>query len=214
MTERDQQRLVSHGLAVIRHAEEVTGNVAQTCRYFGISRQTFYGWLRRYEEKGLEGLRDKSCRLHHSPNATRAEGVGKIIYLRQNYHFGPDKIAMSLKRYHDIAISKSGVWRILDRLDLNRLPSSQRHKDLSETVETVREAAAGSPGPSRRQVHHPGRRTPANGSTSSPPSTTAPVSGRRASTRGATRRPPSSSSTTCSPIDSSTPPGPETRRPS
>lgn len=42
MTERDQQRLVSHRLAVIRHAEEVTGNVAQTCRYFGITRQTFY----------------------------------------------------------------------------------------------------------------------------------------------------------------------------
>src|SRR5690606_26613428 len=50
MTEREQQRLVNHRLAVIRHAEEVTGNVAQTCRYFGITRQTFYRWLRRYEE--------------------------------------------------------------------------------------------------------------------------------------------------------------------
>lgn len=35
---------------------------------------------------------------------------------------------MYLKRYHDIDISKSGVWRILKRLDLNRLPASQRHK--------------------------------------------------------------------------------------
>jgi transposase-like protein len=43
-------------LAVIRHAEVVTGNVAQTCRYFGITRQTFYVWLRRYQ------LRDKSRR--------------------------------------------------------------------------------------------------------------------------------------------------------
>ena len=128
MTERDQQRLVNHRLAVIRHAEKVTGNVAQTCRYLGITRQTFYVWLRRYQEKGLEGLRDKSRRPHHSPNATSAEVVGKIIYLRQNYHFGPGKITMYLKRYHDIDISKSGVWRILDRLELNRLPSSQRHK--------------------------------------------------------------------------------------
>lgn len=54
--------------------------------------------------------------------------VGKIIYLRQNYHFGPAKIAMYLKRYHDITISNSGVWRILQRLDLNRLPASQKHK--------------------------------------------------------------------------------------
>ena len=54
--------------------------------------------------------------------------VEKIIYLRQNYHFGPKKISMYLKRYHDIEGSKSGVWRILKRLHLNRLPASQRDK--------------------------------------------------------------------------------------
>jgi transposase InsO family protein len=54
--------------------------------------------------------------------------VGKILYLRQHYHFGPARIAMYLKRYHDIQISNSGVWRILKRLELNRLPASQRHK--------------------------------------------------------------------------------------
>ncbi len=128
MTEHEQRRLVNHRLAVLQHAEEVTGNVARTCRYYGISRQTFYKWLRRYEEQGLEGLRDRSSRPHQSPNATSAEVVGKIMYLRQSYHFGPHKIAMYLKRYHDISVSPSGVWRILKRLDLNRLPSSQRHK--------------------------------------------------------------------------------------
>ena len=50
------------------------------------------------------------------------------MYLRQTYHFGPHKIAMYLKRYHDINISPSGVWRILKRLGMNRLPSSQRNK--------------------------------------------------------------------------------------
>jgi len=54
--------------------------------------------------------------------------VEKIIYLRTNYHFGPDKISMYLRRYHDIEVSNSGVWRILKRLDLNRLPASQRYK--------------------------------------------------------------------------------------
>jgi transposase-like protein len=56
--------------------------------------------------------------------------VGKILYLRQNYHFGPGKIAMYLARYHDVSISSSGVWRILKRLGLNRLPASQRYKRL------------------------------------------------------------------------------------
>jgi transposase-like protein len=55
----------------------VSGNVAGTCRYYGISRQAFYKWLRRYEELGVEGLRDRSRRPHVSPNATRTEVVGR-----------------------------------------------------------------------------------------------------------------------------------------
>jgi transposase InsO family protein len=128
MTEPEQQRKIKHRLAVLRHAEEVSGNVAATCRYYGISRPTFYKWLHRYEELGEDGLRDGSCRPHYSPLATKTEIVGKIIYLRQHYHFGPRKVSMYLRRYHDIEISPSGVWRILKRLELNRLPSSQRYK--------------------------------------------------------------------------------------
>jgi transposase InsO family protein len=128
MTERELARAAAHRLAIIRHAQEVTGNVALTCRYFGITRQAYYIWLRRYQEHGLEGLRDRSRRPHVSLNATRAEVVGKIIYLRQSYHFGPHKIAMYLKRYHDIQISPSGIWRILRRLDMSRLPASQRYR--------------------------------------------------------------------------------------
>jgi hypothetical protein len=36
-------------LAVIRHVEEVSSNVALPCRYFGISRQAYYTWCRRYQ---------------------------------------------------------------------------------------------------------------------------------------------------------------------
>ena len=128
MTERERDRHAAHRLAIIRHAQELTGNVSKTCRYYGISRQVYYKWLRRYEEGGLEALRDRSSRPHVSPKATRVEVVGKIIYLRQSYHFGPHKIAMYLKRYHDIELSPSGIWRILHRLDMSRLPSSQRYR--------------------------------------------------------------------------------------
>ncbi len=128
MTEQQLSRQASRRLAILRHAEEVTGNVALTCRYYGISRHIFYIWKRRYEAEGLDGLRDRSHRPNHCPHQTRSDVVGKIIYLRQNYHFGPFKIQMYLKRYHDVDISRSGVWRILKRLDMNRLPASQRYK--------------------------------------------------------------------------------------
>ncbi len=98
MSERELSRNAAHRLAIIRHAQEVTGNVALTCRYYGIARQTYYIWLRRYEKLGIDGLRDRSKRPLVSPNATKAEVVGKILYLRQHYHFGPQKIAMYLKR--------------------------------------------------------------------------------------------------------------------
>jgi hypothetical protein len=35
---------------------------------------------------------------------------------------------MYLERYHDVDISQSGVWRILKRVDLSRLPASQRYQ--------------------------------------------------------------------------------------
>src|SRR3981189_2304146 len=39
-----------------------TGNVALTCRHFGISRQTFYRWQRRYDPLDLTTLEDHSHR--------------------------------------------------------------------------------------------------------------------------------------------------------
>ena len=54
--------------------------------------------------------------------------VAKIVYLRQHYCFGPLKIAMYLKRYYDIEMSWSGVWRVPDRLGMGRLPANQRYK--------------------------------------------------------------------------------------
>ena len=177
MNQRELDKNAARRLAIIRHAREVTGNVTMTCRYYGISRQVFYTWLRRYETEGVAGLRDRSKRPAHSPHETSPEVVGKIVYLRTNYHFGPAKIAMYLKRYHDVSISNSGVWRILRRLDLNRLPASQRYKRTDRkrkrhekpmpghAVQVDVKFIAQLPGSSRRST------------ASSPPSTTAPASG-------------------------------------
>jgi transposase-like protein len=60
MTERELERRANRRLAVLRHVEEMWGNVAATCRYYGISRQCYHGWLRRYEADGIDGLKDRS----------------------------------------------------------------------------------------------------------------------------------------------------------
>ena len=77
MTERERERRARHRLAIIRHAQEVTNNVAKTCRYYGITRTAYYEWLRRYEAGGFEALKVGSSRPHHSPTTTQAEVVGR-----------------------------------------------------------------------------------------------------------------------------------------
>ena len=63
MTHKELDKNAARRLAIIRHAREVTGNVARTCRYYGISRQVFYTWLRRYEAEGPAVPRQAGCDL-------------------------------------------------------------------------------------------------------------------------------------------------------
>jgi transposase len=114
MSERELERRAQRRLAVPLHVEEVGGNVAATCRYYGISRQCYYGWLRRYQADGLDGLKDRSSRPHHSPRLIQAEVIEKIVWLRKHYHFGPAKIARYLARYHDLTISSRTSHRWVD----------------------------------------------------------------------------------------------------
>jgi transposase InsO family protein len=48
--------------------------------------------------------------------------------LRQQYHFGPRKIADYLKRLHALSMAGSSVHRILRRHQLHRLPANQTHR--------------------------------------------------------------------------------------
>lgn len=124
----EQERQIKMRLAWFNHVQEITHNVAKTCRYYCISRRRYYKWYNRYLEKGSTGLIDGSRRPLHSPQTTKAEVVEKILYLRQTYHFGPKRIQMYLKRYHDIDITACGIFGILRKLGMNRLPANQRYQ--------------------------------------------------------------------------------------
>jgi transposase-like protein len=137
VTEQQLARMAKRRLAILRHAEEITGNVSLTCRYYGISRQCFYTWKRRYDAHGLDGLRDRSHRPQVSPNATRTEVVGKIIYLRQHYHFGPARIAMYLKalpRHPDQPLGRVADPQAAGVEPAARLPALQAPRPALEAL--------------------------------------------------------------------------------
>jgi putative transposase len=91
--------------------------VALTCRHFGISRQTFYGWLRRYDPHDLRTLEDRSHRPHHRRQPTwTGEQAERVRRLRERYpRWGKDKLAVLL-RQQGWAVSVSMVGRILTSL--------------------------------------------------------------------------------------------------
>ena len=101
MTKSEQTRLVAWRARLLAAAREETHSVARTCRHFGISRQAFYKWKKRYDAQGDAGLCDRSRAPQRSPRATPKDVISKILYLRQTYHFGPGKIADYLKRFHE-----------------------------------------------------------------------------------------------------------------
>src|SRR5262252_1657406 len=75
-------------------------NAALTCRYFGISRQTFYRWKRRYDPEDLRTLETGSHRPHRRRRPTWTVGQSeRVRRLREQYpRWGKDKLAVVLRR--------------------------------------------------------------------------------------------------------------------
>src|SRR5688572_8005965 len=72
---------------------------AVICERFGISRQNGYTWLARFEERGLEGLVDRSRRPHSNSRAVPPKVTELVIELRKRRpHWGPRKLLAVLER--------------------------------------------------------------------------------------------------------------------
>lgn len=88
------------------------------CKDLGISRPTLDKWLRRYEQEGVEGLRDRSRAPHHHPNTVDAQTEEMIVDFRTEHPLrGPRKIKVELERDHPHRHWPAGstIAEILDR---------------------------------------------------------------------------------------------------
>ena len=92
-------------------------NAALTCRYFGISRQTFYRWKGRYNPRWLPSLEDRSHRPKRLRQPTWSRELAlAVLHLREQYpRWGKDKLAVLL-RQRGWQVSTSMVGRILTSL--------------------------------------------------------------------------------------------------
>lgn len=107
-----EQRDIKRKLKVLKHAADI-GHISKACRYFGISRASFYLWKKAYEQQGEAGLINSKPCPANIPSRTPSKIENKILHLRRKYHLGPQRIAWFLERYHGIAISPRGIYSVL-----------------------------------------------------------------------------------------------------
>ncbi|MCF7811498.1 integrase core domain-containing protein [bacterium] len=91
--------LMSQRKQFIKEAELRNTNFTDLCKIFEISTKTGYKWLKRYREKGINGLMNLSRRPHNIPNCTDSNTVKKVLSLRREYpRMGGRKIHHILRR--------------------------------------------------------------------------------------------------------------------
>jgi putative transposase len=72
--------------------------MTELCMRYKISRKTGYQWLRRYQTRGAEGLRERSRRPHRHPTKTSAYWVQRVVELRVKHpRWGPKKFRAILR---------------------------------------------------------------------------------------------------------------------
>jgi transposase len=115
-----------------------TGSAQEVCRKFGISRKTFYKWLKRYKASNgdSQSLVDQSRRPHTFPRATPESSVMLLKRLKEQTGFGQRRLRAYLKDKYNITISERTIWKILKRME-NSEKVIERKPGVSETGDII-----------------------------------------------------------------------------
>src|SRR3989304_4690096 len=124
-TRLSEQLQIAHERPVIVHPRmawilyyQEKKNVRLVCQKFGISRKTFYKWLKRYNKSGGDpaSLRDNSRKPHRFPRATPKEVVQQIVEAKKETGFGQRRLKQYLAEKYSISVSEHTIWKLLKRL--------------------------------------------------------------------------------------------------
>jgi transposase InsO family protein len=99
---------------LIRKVIEERCTLKQAAACFSVSAKTAAKWVRRYRERGAEGLRGRSSRPHRLRQPTAPELVQRVEQLRRQRWTG-------LRIAQQTGLSRATVSRILRRLKLSRI---------------------------------------------------------------------------------------------
>jgi transposase len=114
MDYRHHARLTLHGREwLVRSVLEEGLSLCAAAAACRLSRQSAAKWVRRFQQEGVSGLRDRRSRPHRSPRRAPAQLAARVEQLRRQRWTGI-RIAQAT------GLSRSTVSRILTRLRLNK----------------------------------------------------------------------------------------------
>ena len=114
----------SEKLETIRVVEDSELSVTATLRELGVPRSTFYGWYRRYKERGAAGLLDRHSGPGFCWNRIPGPVREQVVETALNHpEASPRELAWQITDTQDYFISESSVYRILKRCDLITSPA-------------------------------------------------------------------------------------------
>ena len=95
-------------------------NASLTCRHFGISRKTFYKWLKRYNKNDLSTLEDESkAPLHRRERMIITEQEDRIRVLRKKYiRYGKEKLKVLYEKLYGERISSWKIQKTIEKYNL------------------------------------------------------------------------------------------------
>lgn len=103
--------------------------MSEVCRRFGVSRKTGYKWLGRFQEAGVEGLKNRSRRPHSSPLKTDDKVEQAVLKVRDTHPaWGGRKIRRRLfdLGHIDVPVA-STITEILRRSDRLNPEEVEKH---------------------------------------------------------------------------------------
>jgi len=103
------------------------GNAGKACLKCGISRPTLRKWFRRYQQYGIEGLKDKSRRpLNSLAQKITPSTETLVLKLREKRRLGVKRIRSELYRLHNISLSLATIHKVLKRNQVKALAKYRR----------------------------------------------------------------------------------------